>query len=286
MTRPTVRSHHVETGSLRGAPMRRPRSDEDGPHHGRLISAWTTAAGKRWHARSSVDPPDRSAMPVVLVHGLGSSSRIMEPTSRLLAPSVPTYAPDLPGFGKSELPRRPLDVAELADALVAWMEAVGLDGVCLVGHSFGCQVAVEAAVRFPHLVRRMILVDPSGDPAARSLPRMFARLLRDVPREPPALIRLQAGDAVAAGPRVIFATARAMVRDPVATKLAQVQQEVLVVMGERDPIVPIRWAAAAACRLPRGRLLVLPGAAHAVPYTAPRALAAAVRDFLADDGSA
>ncbi len=39
--------------------------------------------------------------PVVLVHGLGVSSRYMLPTLALLAPRYRVFAPDLPGFGHS-----------------------------------------------------------------------------------------------------------------------------------------------------------------------------------------
>jgi len=41
------------------------------------------------------------------------------------------------------------DVPELADALVAWMEATSLAHVALRGNSFGCQVIADLAARHP-----------------------------------------------------------------------------------------------------------------------------------------
>ena len=63
------------------------------------------------------------------------------PTARRLAPHVPVYLPDLPGFGLSAEPGWNLDVVEHADHLAGWLDAVALEQVVLVGHSFGCQVA-------------------------------------------------------------------------------------------------------------------------------------------------
>jgi pimeloyl-ACP methyl ester carboxylesterase len=53
-----------------------------------------------------------------------------------------------------------------------------------------------------------------------------------------------------------------------------------VVRGAHDPIVTPEWAEAVACLLPRSRLVVIPGAAHAVPYSAPVELGRVIEAFL------
>jgi pimeloyl-ACP methyl ester carboxylesterase len=50
----------------------------------------------------------------------------MLPLARELAPHFRALAPDLPGFGHSDHPPAALDVPELADALLAWIDAAGL----------------------------------------------------------------------------------------------------------------------------------------------------------------
>ena len=72
---------------------------------------------------------------MVLVHGLGVSSRYMLPTLALLAPRARVFAPDLPGFGHSTKPPHTLSLAELADSLADWMSATGLDRAVLLGNS-------------------------------------------------------------------------------------------------------------------------------------------------------
>lgn len=85
----------------------------------------------------------------VLVHGFGMSSSYFVPTAERLGTRFAVYAPDLPGHGGSDTPRDALDVPQFADALIAWMNGVGIERTSLVGHSFGGQIAVDAAVHYP-----------------------------------------------------------------------------------------------------------------------------------------
>ncbi len=105
----------------------------------RLGSFWTEVCGWRVHARVSRDPVPPEAPIVVLVHGLGVSSRYMLPAARALAPHYRVYAPDLPGFGRSSKPRQALTVPELADALAAWMGRVGIGRAALIGNSMAAR---------------------------------------------------------------------------------------------------------------------------------------------------
>ena len=80
-----------------------------GPEEG-LVSRWTTVDGWSMHALVPADPSRHAGPPVVLVHGLGVSGRYMVPTAVRLARHLPTYVPDLPGFGKSARPPHALGI--------------------------------------------------------------------------------------------------------------------------------------------------------------------------------
>ena len=64
--------------------------------------------GLRVHVRVAGSGP-----PVVLLHGLGVSGSYLEQLGLLLARTRRVVVPDLPGWGKSERPRRPLGVEGL-----------------------------------------------------------------------------------------------------------------------------------------------------------------------------
>lgn len=219
---------------------------------------------------------------VVLVHGLVVSSRYMVPAAERLAPHRRVFAPDLPGFGRSEKPPRVLDVAGLSDALSAWMGEVGLERAALVGNSFGCQIIADLAVRHPGRVERAVLQGPTMDPLGRSVPRQVGRFLIDTSREPLSLLAIELLDYLSAGTRRSWRTFRYALEDRIEEKLPHMRVPTLVVLGSRDAIVPQRWAEEVARSLPMGRLVVIPGSAHAMNYSSPLELTRVVLPFLSE----
>ena len=245
-----------------------------------LTRRWRSVGGLRLHERYR---DDAVGAPIVCVHGLGVSSRYLLPTAARLAERHRVYVPDLPGFGHSDDPPRVLDVRAEADVLEAWLVAAAIDRAVFLGNSMGCQVIVDLAARRPHLVERAVLVGPTMDARARSLPRQTARLLATGLFEPPGLNVLVAYEYLfVAGPRRTLATAQAALADPIEEKLPLVAAPTLVVRGSHDAIVPQRWAEEVTRLLPDARLVVVPGAAHAVNYNSPRELVRLVQAFVAE----
>jgi 2-hydroxy-6-oxonona-2,4-dienedioate hydrolase len=238
--------------------------------------------GLRAHVLAWAGPP-AGGTPLVLVHGLGVSSRYMIPLAGILAASRPVYAPDIPGFGRSAKPRRTLGVPGQADFLASWMAAAGLERAAFLGHSLGSQGVADLASRRPGLVERLVLAAPTIDDSGRTVPGEVLRLLLDVPREPFSLIPVVMADYLRAGPVRIFRTLRHALADRVEEKLPAIGMPALVMRGERDPVVRGPWAEKVRRLLPRGRLAVIPRAGHALQFGFPRETAAAVAAFLAEE---
>jgi 2-hydroxy-6-oxonona-2,4-dienedioate hydrolase len=233
------------------------------------------------HARVSVE--SAGSPPVIFVHGIGVASRFMVPIAEVLAPYHRIYAPDLPGFGESGKPAHVLNLVELADALASWMWAIGLESAAFLGNSFGCQIVVDLALRYPELVERVILQGPTMDPQARTALRQISRWLRNSPQEPLSHGLISAREYPRCGFRRLIRTFRYALEDRIEEKLPHMRVPVLVVRGSKDPIVPQRWAEEATRLLPDGRLAVIPGAPHTVVYDAPLELARVVLPFLSGD---
>ena len=204
----------------------------------------------------------------------------MVPTAELLARHNPVFAPDLPGFGDSEKPTETLSVADLAEELATWMDAMDLDRAVLIANSLGCQVVVHLAEAHPERVEAAVLQGPTTDPQARSLPVQLGRLMIDAFREPPSLHPLVLRDYLKSGPLRVLRTFRTSMHDPIERRLPRLQVPTLVVRGARDPIVPQRWAEHAAELLPQGHVVVIPRAAHAVNYSQPHEFVRIIRAFL------
>jgi 2-hydroxy-6-oxonona-2,4-dienedioate hydrolase len=232
------------------------------------------------HARVILDAAPAGSSSIVLVHGLGVSSRYMMPLAERLSTHARVFAPDLPGFGLSRTPRRTLSIPELADALAAWMKANRLERVSLIGNSLGAQIIVDFAVRYPERVEQAVLIAPTIDVRARRFMRQFARLLIDALREPASLLPIAIGDYLRAGLIRATRTLNYALADCVEDKLPLMRQRTLVVRGGRDPIVPQDWAADVTRLLPDARLHVIALAAHAVNYGEPDELVGEVLRFL------
>jgi len=72
---------------------------------------------------------------------------------------------DLPGHGLSDRPADwPYRLEDHADAVAAVCADAGVDGIDLVGHSLGGDIAVTVAGRHPGLVRRLVIAEANLDP--------------------------------------------------------------------------------------------------------------------------
>ncbi|WP_225753585.1 alpha/beta fold hydrolase [Actinotalea sp. Marseille-Q4924] len=214
---------------------------------------------------------------VVLVHGIGVSSRYFGPLERDLSRSVRVVAPDLPGFGRSRIPDEPaLTVVEHAEVLAALIEELGLDRPVVVGHSMGAQFVTELAVRRPELVGAVVLLGPVVDPAAPSIVRQGLRLAVDFVREPPRGALLQLREYLRTGVRWYLETARHMVSYRIEERLPLVTAPVTVVRGGRDPVAPTAFVRALAASARDGSAEEIPGGAHVVQWSRPDAVRAVI----------
>ena len=261
-----------------------PRADEPTAEDetGELRSTWTVIDGLKIHARVSEPVDGRALPPIVLVHGLSVSSKYMIPVAEHLAPYYQVYAPDLPGFGKSDKPHHILNIAELADALCAYMDTVGVYSAPMLGNSLGCQIIVEFALRYPGRVTRAVLVGPTMDRYARTMWQQGFRLMLDSVREPWTQPFVVLSDYFKTGIRRTLKTLRYGLDDRIEDKLPRVDIPILVQRGGKDPIVSQRWAEEVAAAAPRGRLVVFDDTAHTANYSSPNKLEQVTRAFLAE----
>ncbi len=242
-----------------------------------LASTFVDVGDHRLHVWRSTDAT--SPLPaVVLVHGI-VSSRYLLPTAAWLARRRTVAAVELPGFGRSTRPPRPLAIEALADVLAGAIGGLGLSGSVVAGHSVGAQVVLDLAVRHGQCVRGIALVGPTGDPRVSSVPHLLARWCRTARREPLGFHAIVLREIAALGPSRMLGSARRALADPVPAKLGAVALPALVVRGAHDRIAPPRWVEELQRRLPGARLAMLSGVAHTVVFSAPQRLGPLLDDF-------
>jgi pimeloyl-ACP methyl ester carboxylesterase len=222
---------------------------------------------------------------LVLVHGLGCSADYwVRNGPPLAAARLRVLAPDLPGFGRTDGPWRGLTVDEQATALADWFDALGLPPAVFVGHSLSCQTVVDLAADHPGRALALVLAAPTGDRSEKRRIREMIGFARDATREPLSLIPWIAEAYLRAGLVRWFLTWWKAKHHDLFGTAARVRLPALVLVGARDPVVPVRFAQSVADALPDARFLVIPRAAHAVIFDAAERFNAAILEFLRETG--
>ncbi|MEX0605109.1 MAG: alpha/beta fold hydrolase [Marinobacter sp.] len=98
--------------------------------------------------------------PLILLHGLFGSLENLGGAAQRLQDEWQIHALDLRNHGKSPHTAS-MDYAAMADDVVAYMDAQGLDRAALLGHSMGGKTAMQVALAHPERVDHLIVADIS-----------------------------------------------------------------------------------------------------------------------------
>lgn len=142
------------------------------------------AGGLRVHVvRHGADIHDgQPALPLVLLHGMPTSSYLWHDVMRNLERVHPMVAPDLLGFGRSERPARRDRYALEAQArlMLQVLDELHLDRAVLVGHDLGGAVAVHMTALSPERVAGLVLCHSPLHPETWPTPPVVPLLIPGV----------------------------------------------------------------------------------------------------------
>jgi pimeloyl-ACP methyl ester carboxylesterase len=108
--------------------------------------------------------------PLVLLHGGLADARFFSGNVPALAERFRVYTPDARGHGHTPDVPGPITPELLVQDTVAFLTAVVGGPAHLAGHSLGGATALAVALRYPGLVRRLILISASIRPPAPDSP--------------------------------------------------------------------------------------------------------------------
>ena len=246
-------------------------------HTSRQVHEDLTIVVKRFPVRHEPRDTDRA---FVLVHGIGVSSRYFQPLAAELAQHGTVYLVDLPGYGAAPDPRRDVTIADHASVLASVLRRAGLEDAVLVGHSWGSQVVSMLAHDHPEVTQRIVLMAPTLEPDARTFWRATRNLLHDSLREPPVVFGIAVTDyLLRCGVPYLMRQVPHMLADRIEQRVAGLRARVLVVNGDRDPIVSPRWATELSDLSARVEFREVHGP-HVIMHTDPEMIAEHIREWL------
>lgn len=255
--------------------------------------------------------------PVVLLHGLGATNASFLPTFMELARDHHVIAPDLPGHGDSGKPVRRYHAGFFARWLEAFITELGLEQPILIGNSMGGRVALEFGLRHPDRVSALVLVCPAMAflkgrelvplvrylraelavipvmPSKRRVIQGIKTMFARPERLPEGWYESAAGEfqRVFSGPKgrvAFFSAAREIYLDPphgekgLWERLGTLTPPTLFIWGDKDRLVPARFAPHVERVVPSARALLLEDCGHVPQFEKPEELHGAIRSFLAE----
>lgn len=99
---------------------------------------------------------------LLFIHGLANYAPVWKYQIEALRKTNRCIAIDLPGNGYSSRGDYPYTVFFYAECVVRFIEKMDLKNVVLTGHSMGGQIAIIIALRYPHLIDKLVLVASAG----------------------------------------------------------------------------------------------------------------------------
>jgi pimeloyl-ACP methyl ester carboxylesterase len=238
---------------------------------------------------------------VLLLHGAVSDSRVWRVQLERLSDAFTVVAWDAPGCGDSSDPPEQFRMAQYAECLGSFLDALGVQQAHVVGHSWGSALALELYRQRPSVVSSLVLVGayagwagslPPDEVEQRlqlalrvadlassrfepaSMPGLFSDAM---PRDQVDELATIMSEIRPAGTRpMAYALAEADLRDV----LPRIDVPTLLLHGEADERSPLSVARALHAAIPGSTLTVMPGLGHECYLESAETFDAEVRGFL------
>ncbi|PUB14269.1 alpha/beta fold hydrolase [Yoonia sediminilitoris] len=251
---------------------------------------WTTRPRSDFGALRAIIAGDGPT--VLFIHGVGLRAEAWNAQIDAMSERFRVVAVDMPGHGESPPPGEDLNLSDYTDAIAQGLEAPAL----VIGHSMGAMIALDMAMRHPHLVRGVVAMNAifQRDHAASKAVQTRARSLDGVTvAGPSGPLTRWFGDAPSpeqsacqrwltsvdpAGYRMAY-TVFAHENGPRPSALAALTCPALFVTGQDEPNSTPAMSKAMANLAPKGRTQIIEGAAHMMPMTHVAQVNAALLDF-------
>ena len=225
-------------------------------------NAYVNALGVNIHYQDT--GPSKNPIPILFLHGFGASLQTWDTWSQSLSNEYRVISVDLPGFGLTgEDPSGIYTDERSVEVLEAFLKALQISKVVLVGNSMGGKFAWQFTARYPNQVAKLVLISPDGYaspgieygkkteiPAIAQLYRYFfsktflAMNLEPAYANPKTLnddlVNRYYDLMLAPGVRgaILARMQQTVLKDPVPS-LANIQVPTLLIWGEKDAFIPI-----------------------------------------------
>ncbi len=212
---------------------------------------------------------DENANTLVFLHGWQSSGDAFLGNINHFSYNNNIVLIDFLGFGKSDVPSKPLDTILHAISIYELLLKENFKNIILVGHSFGGRVAVLLASMFNIKLKGLVLVASAGIMPKRSLlyylkvySYKFSKKLVAKKLLPKKFLRLFGSKDYKQVTGVMRTSLIQIVNQDLKSFLQNVNTKTLIVNGSKDKSVPLKVAKIFNKNIKRSELVVMKGKGH------------------------
>ncbi|HET6516643.1 MAG TPA: alpha/beta hydrolase [Nitrosopumilaceae archaeon] len=236
---------------------------------------------------------------MVLIHGLGASAERWEYVIPKFQEHFRVVVPDLIGFGYSDKPLVDYTTEFFAEFLKNFLDKIAVSNPIIVGSSLGGQITAEYALNNNDSVQKLILVSPSGV-MKHSTPALDAYVMAALYPNPDAAknaFEMMSGASKEIDPKIIegfvermqlpnakmafMSTLLGLKNSQIITeKLSSITVPTLLIWGELDPVIPVKYADSFVSRIKDCRFYRMDACGHTPYVEAPDKFVEIVMDFL------
>ena len=209
---------------------------------------------------------------MVLLHGWGQNKEMMGQILEHFKDRFRVFALDFPGFGESDNPPEAWGVPDYEALLADFINENNIEKPILIGHSFGCRVAIRYAADHPDGVRKMCLTGAAGIRPKQSLKaKMRTRVykagktflkLTGQTKKLEELQKNSGSEDYRNAQGIMRPTFVKVVNDDVSPILKDVKCSVLLVWGDRDDAAPLWMGQQMEKEMPDAGLAIFEGDDH------------------------
>ncbi len=236
---------------------------------------------------------------LVLIHGLGASAERWEYVIPLFQEHFRLIVPDLIGFGYSDKPLVDYTTDFFSEFLKKFFKKLEIKNPIVIGSSLGGQITAEFTVNNNDLVRKLILVSPSGAmshstpaldayvlaalyPDNDSAKNAFEMMAGPSRQAPPEIIEDFVGRMKLPNAKMAFMSTLLGIKnaDIITNRLSSITVPTLIVWGALDPVIPIKYADTFVSKIQDCRFFRMDGCGHTPYVDDPTTFAKIILEFL------
>lgn len=212
--------------------------------------------------------------PIILLHGWLASLETMRVLQNHLSKHFKVYNVDIIGFGKSDLPDRPLNTDDFGDFLNYFINTLKIDKPILIGHSHGGRTIINYAGRNLGKINKIVLIDSAGVKPKRKISYYFKvysfkivkSLVKILPKKcvnlrEKALSKFGSDD-YKNSPEILRKTMNIILNEDQQKLMSNINVPTLLIWGDKDTATPIRDAKIMEKLIQNSGIAVLEGAGH------------------------